>query len=69
MPKDSLIEMLFTEEQLEAARAIIANTPPGRERHTQLLDIVTPRMPYIQKVTGRQNIASYLAYRLEYALT
>lgn len=57
---------LFTDAQLKRAMRIVHGSATP---NAQLIDeIVTPRMGHINRVTGQQNDARYIAYALEAAV-
>jgi hypothetical protein len=59
---------LFNTEQLALADKIMRETVSGSERTKRLaLEVVTPALPHINKITGQQNDTSYFAYALEWA--
>jgi len=62
------LKTLFTKQEFELARSIIATTPFGKI-NSQLCERVTePALPHINKITRRENDARYWAYVLEWAL-
>jgi hypothetical protein len=61
---------LFTEQELAKAAALWAKTRMSPLFHSRVRDeVVIPAMPRINKVTGQENDADYMAYMLEAVFT
>jgi hypothetical protein len=67
MNNEVAIGELFTDENISNALALFESGSDAL--HERLLhEIVEPAMPHINKVTGQNNSADYMAYLLEYAV-
>lgn len=71
-PRRFRLDELFTEEELRKAAAIFAapRIAGGPSTVSRIEDeVVRPIIDRINRVTGQENNARYMAYALEYAFT
>ena len=58
---------LFTDAEIERAKALYLRCAPGTFARTAAEEVVTSAIPRINRVTGQENDAKYWAYQLEFA--